>query len=61
MNDAELCQELMTRAKEYQKKKEKEFAIVELEKLKTEFEEKEGVFTSYNFVKAIDERISELK
>lgn len=33
----------------------------ELEAIKAEFENKEGVFTSYHFVKAIDEHISELK
>ena len=38
MNDIELCQELMTRAEEYQKQKEREFAIAELEKLKTKIE-----------------------
>ena len=36
MNDIELCQELMKRAEEYQKRKEREFAIEELEKIKAE-------------------------
>lgn len=35
--------------------------IEELEKVKTEFENKEGVFTSYHFVKAIEKHIAELK
>ena len=39
MNDIELCQELMTRAEEYQKRKEREFAIAELEKLRSELHE----------------------
>ena len=70
MNDIELCQELMKRAEEYQKRKEREFAIAELEKIKEE------IRTTYNHdnwdkisrlgqrdldMAIIDNHISELK
>ena len=38
MNDIELIDEIVRRADEHQKQKEKEFAIKELEKIKAEFE-----------------------
>lgn len=71
MNDIELCQELMTRAEEYQKRKEREFAIDELEKIKGKviacFNQEDNVFSS-NFnlgiemaISVIDKSIIELK
>lgn len=73
MNDIELCQELMTRAEEYQKRKEREFAITELEKIKTEikalYEVEEingciykriGVYY-VDVIEILDKELSELK
>lgn len=69
MNDIELCQELMKRAEEYQKRKEREFAIAELEKIKAEIEEDKKLY-SYNehiqkghsnCIDIVNSHISELK
>lgn len=70
MNDIELCQELMERAEEYQKQKEREFAIAELGKLKSKIELMDFDFGDYyddtNTIiemvsKVIDKSIAELK
>lgn len=69
MNDIELIGEIVKRAEEHQKQKEKEFAIAELEKIKSEIEQcyyndnnVDGVII---FKRDIDdvfnERIAELK
>ena len=39
MNDIELIDEIVKRAEEHQKQKQKEFAIAELEKIKAEIDE----------------------
>ena len=69
MNDIELCQELMKRAEEYQKRKAREFAIAELEKIKAEIEEIDNIvhehgatyINKYGIVKVFNKHISELK
>lgn len=66
MNDIELCQELMKRAEEYQKRKEREFAIEELEKLRPEINDNPQVYSDEYFVsvkfvnKVLDKHIAEL-
>lgn len=69
MNDIELCQELMKRAEEYQKRKAREFAIEELKKIKAEIMATGNWKSEYEIsdrgvikaVEVIDNHISELK
>lgn len=66
MNDIELIDEIVRRADEHQKQKEKEFAIAELEKIKTgvhdiRLEIDCDMHTGDKVIQLIDKRISELK
>ena len=75
MNDLELIDEIVKRAEEHQKQREKEFAIAELEKIKAEIENEyplkmpthsraQGKSVGYGLHIALDivnKRISELK
>lgn len=62
MNDIELIDEIVKRAEEHQKQREKEFVIAELEKIKAEFKDREGNdFTAFHFYEVIDNHIKELK
>ena len=66
MDDIELIDEIVKRAEEYQKQKEREFAIAEIKKLKEEvhdviltcFLDEEDTYTILN---AIDNHINNLK
>lgn len=66
MNDIELIDEIVRRAEEHQKQKEKEFAIAEIKKLKEEihdvilacFLDEEDIYAILN---TVDKHISELK
>lgn len=48
MNDIELIDEIVKRAEEYQKQKEKEFAVTELEKIKQMILERQGLTCDCN-------------
>ena len=69
MNDIELIDEIVRRADEHQKQKEKEFAIAELEKVQAEIQEEivnsRGYVTYRNALfycyEIVDNHIKELK
>ena len=63
MNDIELIDEIVKRAEEHQKQKEREFAITELEKVKEEMNNYCDYHAIYDWglIDLIDEHISKLK